>query len=113
MAETANISKMAEKVSKEIFSEFFWEKIGTMDFNWTCIQDRHNKKTHPTDVVFRYEHPYDNKFININFDLKSYKKDSISVTSIRKALESLALASECTQLSDEWKKVYQAKTMNT
>lgn len=114
MAETVNISKMAEKVSKEIFSEFFWEKVGVMDINWDCVEvDRHKKKTHPTDVVFRYEHPYDNKFIIINFDLKSYAKKTIDVTSIRKAIESLALASECTQLSVEWQKIYQAKTMNT
>ena len=112
MAETANISKMAEKVSKEIFSEFFWERIGAMDTNWDCVQpDSHKKKTHPTDVVFRYEHPYDNKFININFDLKSYAKGTINPTSIRHAIESLALASECTQLSEEWQRSYQAKTM--
>jgi hypothetical protein len=114
MAETTNIATMAEKVSKEIFSEFFWEKVGSMDTNWNCVQeDRHKKKTHPSDIVFRYEDPYEQKYININFDLKSYAKGSINVTSVRGALESLAMASECTQLSEEWQSIYQSKTMNT
>lgn len=114
MAETSNIAKMAEKVSKEIFSEFFWEKVGTIDTNWSCIQkDNHNKETHPSDIVFRYEDPYEQKFININFDLKSYAKGSINTTSVRHALESLAMATECTQLSEEWQNIYQSKTLKT
>ena len=114
MAETSNIAKMAEKVSKEIFSEFFWEKIGPIDTNWTCVQeDKHSKKTHPSDIVFRYEDPYEQKYINVNFDLKSYAKGTINTTSVRNALESLAMASECTQLSEEWQKIYQSKAMNT
>lgn len=114
MAETTNIAKMAEKVSKEIFSEFFWENVGPIDTNWDCVQeDRHNKKTHPSDIVFRYEDPYAQKYININFDLKSYAKGTINVTSVRAALESLAMASECTQLSEEWQNRYQSKNMNT
>ncbi|RRS31402.1 MAG: hypothetical protein P794_03860 [Epsilonproteobacteria bacterium (ex Lamellibrachia satsuma)] len=114
MAETSNIAIMAEKVSKEIFSEFFWENVGPMDTNWTCVkQEKHKKTTHPSDIVFRYEDPYEQKYININFDLKSYAKGSITPTSVRTALESLAMASECTQLSAEWQKNYQSKTMNT
>ena len=114
MAETTNIAKMAERVSKEIFSEFFWEKVGSLDTNWDCSQpDRHKKKTHPSDIVFRYEHPYENKFININFDLKSYAKGSINTTTVRTALESLSLASECTHISPQWQNIYQAKTKTT
>lgn len=114
MAETSNIAQMAEKVSKDIFSEFFWEKVGSIDTNWDCCQqEKHNKTTHPTDIVFRYEDPYEQKYININFDLKSYAKGSINATTIRTALESLAMASECTQISEEWQNIYQSKTMNT
>jgi len=114
MAETSNIAKMAEIVSKEIFSEFFWEKVGSIDTNWDCFQpDRHKKKTHPSDIVFRYEHPYQNKFVNINFDLKSYAKKTINTTNVRNALESLALASECTHISPQWQNIYQAKTKTT
>jgi len=114
MAETSNIATMAEKVSKEIFSEFFWEKIGPIDSNWACVQhEKHDKKTHPSDIVFRYKDPYEQKYININFDLKSYAQGSINLTTIRSALESLAMASECTQLSEQWQKTYQSKAMNT
>lgn len=114
MAETSNIAQMAEKVSKEIFSEFSWNKVGSIDTNWDCCQkEKHNKTTHPTDIVFRYEDPYEQKYININFDLKSYAKGSINATTIRTALESLSMASECTQISEEWQNIYQSKTMNT
>lgn len=114
MAETSNIAQMAEKVSNEIFSEFFWEKVGSIDTNWMCCQqEKHGKTTHPTDIVFRYEDPYEQKYINVNFDLKSYAQGSINATNIRTALESLAMASECTQISEEWQKIYQSKTMNT
>jgi len=114
MAETTNIAQMAEKVSKEIFSEFLWEQVGSIDINWECCQqENHKKKTHPTDIVFRYEDPYEQKYININFDLKSYAKGSINATTVRTALESLALASECTQISEEWQNIYQSKSMNT
>ena len=114
MAETSNIAQMAEKISKEIFSEFSWEKVGSIDTNWNCCQQEKHKKTiHPTDIVFRYEDPYEQKYININFDLKSYAKGSINTTTIRTALESLAMTSECTQISEEWQNIYQSKTMNT
>ena len=84
MAETSNIAQMAEKVSKEIFSEFFWDKVGSIDTNWNCCQQKkHNKTTHPTDIVFRYEDPYEQKYINVNYDLKSYAKGSINTTTIR------------------------------
>jgi len=114
VAETSNIAKMAEIVSREIFSEFFWENVGSLDTNWDCAQpDRHNKKTHPSDIVFRYEHPYENKFVNINFDLKSYAKGTINTTSVKNALESLALASECTHISPQWQKLYQSQIKPT
>jgi hypothetical protein len=114
MAETQNISIMAEKISDEIFSEFFWERKGPLNINWSCANEKkHKKKTHPSDVVFRYEDPYEQKHIIINFDLKSYAKGSISATSVKTAIESLALASECTQISDEWQKMYDSSDINT
>jgi len=108
MAETKNIGDMAEIISDEIFSEFFWEKVGSTNINWGCVQsDKHGgKKTHPSDVVFKYQDPYEQKDIYINFDLKSYQENSISVREIRTALESLAMASECTQISSDWQKIY-------
>lgn len=114
MAETQNISIMAEKISEEIFSEFFWEQVGATNVNWDCVNpEKHKKKTHPSDVVFKYNDPYEQKTIIINFDLKSYAKGSISNDSVRTALESLALASECTQISDSWQKIYDSYNKNT
>ena len=58
MAETANIAKMAEKLSKEVFAEFLWQKTGSTNINWPCEdEERHGKKTHPSDVVFYYDEP--------------------------------------------------------
>lgn len=51
MGETVNIAKMAEKLSKELFAEYQWRRVGT-NISWTCEDhDRHGKKTHPSDVV--------------------------------------------------------------
>jgi len=113
MAETEAIAKMAEKISDEIFSVFRWKKVGPVNNNWSCVQnEKHNKKkTHPSDVVFRYEDPYSKKFIYVNFDLKSYAKNSINSTTIKTALESLAMASECTQISSDWQKLYTSDSM--
>lgn len=115
MGETNNISIMAEKISKEIFSIFMWEKVGPTNVNWGCVQnEKHkNKSTHPSDIVFRYEDPYAQKFVYINFDLKSYAKDSITKTSIKNAIENLAMSTECAQISSEWQKIYSSDTIDT
>ena len=104
MAETVNISKMAEKLSKELFAEFLWGKSGLTNVNWACEeQSQHNAKTHPSDVVFYYDEPYSQARTYINTDLKSYAKGTISIGSIRSAIESLARSLTCAEKSSEWR----------
>lgn len=114
--ETANIAEVANKVSKDIFKFFRWEKMPIMDENFPCHKvDLHKKKkskkdnpshTHPVDTVFRYFDPYLNKYIYLNTDLKSYKKGSIKPSEVKKAIESLAKTLDCAMSSVEWKKKY-------
>ena len=104
MAETANIAKMAEKLSKELFAEFQWQRSGTTNINWPCEDpDHHKKKTHPSDVVFYYDEPYSQARTYVNCDLKSYAKDTISASNIKAALESLAMSLSCAEKSDEFR----------
>ncbi|MFM0721496.1 hypothetical protein PQQ73_34920 [Paraburkholderia strydomiana] len=62
--ETAPIAEMANKVSKELFEWFRWERVPLMDQNFECVKkDKHAPKkkqdhTHPVDVVFNYIDPY-------------------------------------------------------
>jgi hypothetical protein len=102
--ETANISAMAEKLSKEIFDEFFWQKSGPYNSNWSCITTEHKKSTHPADVVFSYLEPYDGTRRFMLFDLKSYSKGSITSNRIQEAINSLSLAVSCAEISKEWQK---------
>lgn len=106
MAETSNVAKMATKVSDEVFGIFGWTRVGPSDRNFNCVESGHGKKTHPTDVVFRYEHPYLQKTVYFNVDLKSYGGSSITKTSIASALQSLSIASACASISDEWQRDY-------
>lgn len=106
MGETGNISKMAEIISKEIFSIFKWEKLGPLNVNWSCQHPQHGKKTHPSDVVFCYAEPYRQRTTYVNCDLKSYAKGTIAADAIRKSIESLAMAIECANVSPEWQKQY-------
>ncbi len=62
--------------------------------------------THPSDVVFYYDELYRPMRTYINTDLKSYKRGSITSTAIASAIESLALALECAELSEEWREKY-------
>lgn len=104
MAETTNIARMAEKLSKELFAEFFWERIGPWNSNWSCEdKEKHKANTHPSDVVFFYDEPYSVARTYINCDLKSYAKGSINSGNIRAAIESLARALNCAEKSDEWR----------
>ncbi|MCY0853228.1 hypothetical protein [Cupriavidus sp. D39] len=101
MAETTNIAKMAEKLSKELFAEFLWQKMGPTNINWPCEdQSSHKAITHPSDVVFYYEEPYTQARTYVNCDLKSYAKGSITASSIRSAIESLARALSCAEKSE-------------
>jgi hypothetical protein len=87
MAETINIAKMAEKLSKELFAEFLWNRMEPANLNWPCEDiERHNTHTHPSDVVFYYDEPYSQARTYVNCDLKSYAKGSITVGSIRSAM---------------------------
>ncbi len=142
MAETANISKIAEILALELFSRFLWFETGGWNQNWACVREDHvtskrkRKKhaqsevgtalaaatsnaphlddsvevkkilTHPSDVVFYYDEPYGRSRTYINTDLKSYKKGSITSGSMTEAIQSLALALECAEVSDEWKAKY-------
>lgn len=104
MAETVNIAKMAEKLSKELLAEFFWNKMGPTNINWPCEdQEGHKTKTHPSDVVFYYDEPYTQARTYINCDLKSYAKGSITLGSIRSAIESLARALSCAEKSEAFR----------
>lgn len=107
MAETINISKMAEKLSREMFGEFLWQRMEHTNINWPCEkQDKHNGKTHPSDVVFYYDEPYTQARTYINCDLKSYARGSITTTSIRTAIESLARALSCAEVSDDFREKF-------
>ena len=106
MGETGNIEELAKLVSKDIFKWFKWKTCDLKDCNWNCVTNNHNKKTHPSDVVFYYDDPYSGHMTYINTDLKSYKKGSISSSSLSKALTSLAISVECASLSEDWQKKY-------
>jgi hypothetical protein len=107
MAETINIAKMAEKLSKEMFAEFLWKRMTPTNINWPCEdQDTHKAKTHPSDVVFYYDEPYTQARTYVNTDLKSYAKGSITVGAIRSAIESLARSLSCAEKSEEFKEKF-------
>lgn len=108
MAETSNTAQLADIVSTEIFKWLKWGASPVKDVNWSCEQSKkHNdKKTHPSDVVFYYEHPYSGKTVYINTDLKSYKSASISTNSVRGDLKNLAMAIDCALISEDWQSKY-------
>lgn len=113
MSETANIAKMAEIVSAEIFGKIGWQRIGPTNYSWPCRKQEHRNKggrgDHPTDVVFFYESPYEGKRVYVNTDLKSYGKDSIQPNAVAAAVKSLAQAVECANISPEWQNAYQGR----
>ncbi|WP_156386724.1 hypothetical protein [Aureimonas sp. Leaf454] len=103
MAETVNIAAMAEKLSNELFKEFLWKKVGPTNQNWACERtDVHDVDSHPTDVVFYYDEPYSMMRTFLQCDLKSYAKGSITQSTIRAALESLAKQVSCAEISGAW-----------
>ncbi len=107
MAETGNTAAMAERLSKELFSEFFWNITGPMNKDWACEkQTQHKVATHPSDVVFYYDDPYSRNRVYVNCDLKSYAKSSITASAVRGALESLSKQVSCAEVSDEWRELY-------
>ncbi|MEF3698140.1 hypothetical protein [Desulfolutivibrio sp.] len=106
MAETANIAKMAEIISAEIFSDLGWERTGPVNENTDCIDESHIQKTHPADVVYRYYEPYEDKITHVLCDLKSYSKGTISKDKIKKAIVSLNAALTCARKNINWKSKY-------
>lgn len=115
MGETTNISKMAEKISDELFRIFHWEQQGVTNHNWECVlPEKHNRKQHPSDVVFSYNAPYSNERILINFDLKSYKKDTIeNKKNIIDSINNLSDSVECAKNSTEWLEIYNIEDEKT
>lgn len=106
MAETTNISEMAQKISHDIFEEFKWEMLPSTNANWNCINPQHGKTTHPSDVVYTYREPYKNLRTYINCDLKSYARTTINKGSIVTAVNSLSIAISCADISEEWQRLY-------
>ncbi|MEH6729849.1 MAG: hypothetical protein V7726_04550 [Pseudoalteromonas distincta] len=106
MAETINIAEAAAQISEEIFSVFKWERQELFDQNLGCQIQEHDKKTHPCDCVFYYIDPYLGKYVYLNTDLKSYAAGTINKNSVLIALKSLALATHCANISDEWEAKY-------
>ncbi|MGK5083084.1 hypothetical protein WDW37_07235 [Bdellovibrionota bacterium FG-1] len=109
MAETENISKIAKKVSDELFSAFGWERVGPINQNWTCAQPEEHQtgaNTHPSDVVFHYDDPYKKGSVYVSVDLKSYAAASITTASVAGAIASLGKATTCANLSDKFTSLY-------
>jgi hypothetical protein len=107
LAETSKIAAMAVKLSEEVFSEFFWTKVGPEDQNWPCEdKEHHGVSTHPADVVFYYDEPYSQRRTFVHCDLKSYAKGTITVPMLRGALKSLARQIACAEKSETWRNRY-------
>ncbi len=101
---------MAVKLADDTFPTFYWEKVGPSDQNWACVKlDEHERqapKTHPSDAVFRYRHPYTGKQTYIIFDYKSLADKSISVSAMGKATVQLGFALDCAMVSAGWQGLY-------
>lgn len=107
MAETSHIAEQAEKVATELFSEFFWERMGPTNHDWPCEDAaQHGAKTHPTDVVYWYDEPYAPVRTYINCDLKSYKKTTITGAIVKAAVESLSKQVACAEKSEKWRQLH-------
>lgn len=106
MGETISKAKMAEKLSLELFNDFHWERVGEANANWTCVDENHTEKTHPSDVVFFYDNPYSLSRTYVTCDLKSYAAASIQRSAIAKAAASLARSLACAEKSSDWQARY-------
>ena len=102
MSETGNIEELAKIISTDIFNWLKWNTCSIKDQDWDCVNEKHNKKTHPADVVFYYDEPYSGTRLYLNTDLKSYKKISISAAKMKNALVSLSKSVECANVSSDW-----------
>ncbi|WCB45064.1 hypothetical protein [Nitratidesulfovibrio vulgaris] len=112
MGETSNIAAIAEIVSAKLFSHFGWERVGSQNINWECVDSDHKEKTHPADAVYQYDEPYENITTYILCDFKSYAKESITSRKIKDALISLNRAVSCAKKSPDWYEKFCATTKN-
>ena len=114
MAENADIQKMAEYVSAEIFQVFGWQRLRLLNHDWECVEkEKHRKqraKTHPSDVVFRYVDPYSGIDTYVLSDLKSYAKSTLDNKDFLRTLRDLANATECANKSPSFKTDYVDQT---
>lgn len=106
MGETINRAEMAVKISDEIFSFFGWSRRPLRDHNWDCVTKKHDKKTHPADVVFSYDDPFQRVHPYILTDLKSYAKATINFANVKDSLESLAQSVDCATRSGSFRELY-------
>lgn len=104
--ETSAIQHVANKITQDIFRVFKWQRAESQDMNWKCELQGHDKKTHPSDVVFHYIDPYEEEVVYLNTDLKSYASGSIGKGIVEGAISSLALATECANISSQWRNRY-------
>lgn len=112
MPETSNKAKIAVKISDEIFTVFGWGRRPLRDENWDCVTKRHNKATHPADVVFTYDDPFLRVRPYLLTDLKSYARSTINWTSVKQALESLAMSVDCATRSASFRNFYVTENDN-
>jgi hypothetical protein len=112
MAETAEIAKMADKVSKDIFNIFGWQRRPHQDLNFPCTVEEHKRKTHPADVVFSYCSPTEQNKIFLNVDLKSYASNSIASGQISTAINNLITTVDCANASSVWRERYGGSDLN-
>ncbi|GBG01588.1 hypothetical protein AZSI13_09150 [Azospira sp. I13] len=114
MAETENISKMAELLASAIFKELKWQQEAPLNTNYSCVlTESHGKKTHPADVVYWYKDPYKGSRIYVLTDLKSYARGSITADTVKGSVTNLALSVECAKISDEWRRRFISGSDNT
>ncbi|MCJ2038809.1 hypothetical protein MKK55_07545 [Methylobacterium sp. J-059] len=113
MAESVHVGEIAEKLSDELFREFFWQKEGPTNQDWPCEKsEEHGHATHPADVVFWYDEPYSQTRTYIHCDLKSFGKSSVKSTAVKKATLSLVKQIECAEISEEWQTKYTHGNVN-
>ena len=115
--ETKNIDEIAGIISSRIFDELGWQCQTTTDISWDCCLMSHlsskqqlaenPKKTHPTDVVFKYKDPYSDEAQYIQTDLKSYCAKTIEGSrTILSTIRSLSQQVECAPRNSTWKKYF-------
>ncbi len=113
MAETQNISTMAERLAQAVFKELKWNQEPPLNTNFGCLIEDHEKKSHPADVVYWYKDPYKGTRIYVLCDLKSYARGSITSDTVKGSVTNLALAVECAKISDEFRKRFISGSENT